>query len=393
MLNKKIGNLFEEENTSISSFILIKRIKKEKPIEDSFDVLSFKEIYEDNPYFKYIIEKTNNNLNENKNNENIKLFREISEFISINKITKEILEKIFLNGIADEISFLRPMIWKSLIGILSNSNLIKWKEKTEKNLKRYNQLKKENLVNYPNNLNSEEQKIIDIIEKDLNRTQTLINFLELKSRKNINETNFDILKRILFIYSKQHPEIKYIQGMNEIIFILYYIFEKDDNPFIINFVESDSYFSFETLMDEFKSIICIENNLRFSQLLIAKKINFIYQILESVDNELFNHFNNEKIQIETFIMKWFFVIFTQQFKIDILINLWDRIFTQKDKIEFLCFFTAAIFIKYKDILMKLDFIQIMNFFQNFGEHNDIKDINDIINKAIFIQNNYNSNYQ
>ena len=92
-------------------------------------------------------------------------------------------------------------------------------------------------------------------------------------------------------------------------------------------------------------------------------------------------------------MKWFFVIFTQQFKIDILINLWDRIFTQKDKIEFLCFFTAAIFIKYKDILMKLDFIQIMNFFQNFGEHNDIKDINDIINKAIFIQNNYNSNYQ
>ena len=180
--------------------------------------------------------------------------------------------------------------------------------------------------------------------------------------------------------------------MNEIIFILYYIFEKDENPFIINFVESDSYFSFETLMDEFKNIY-IDNNLRFSQLLIAKKINFIYQILESVDNELFNHFNNEKIQIETFIMKWFFVIFSQQFKIDILINLWDRIFTEKNKIAFLCFFIVAIFINYKDLLMKLDFIQIMNFFQNFGEYNEIKDINDIVNKAIFLQNNYNSNYK
>ena len=62
-----------------------------------------------------------------------------------------------------------------------------------------------------------------------------INFLKMKSKKNINETNFDILKKKLFIYSKEHPEIKYIKGMNEFIFILYYIFEKDDNPFIINF--------------------------------------------------------------------------------------------------------------------------------------------------------------
>ena len=43
--------------------------------------------------------------------------------------------------------------------------------------------------------------------------------------------------------------------------------------------------------------------------------------------------------------------------------------------------------------MKLDFIHIMNFFQNFGEYNEIKDINDIVNKAIFLQNNYNSNYK
>ena len=77
----------------------------------------------------------------------------------------------------------------------------------------------------------------------------------------------------------------------------------------------------------------------FSQLLIAKKINFIYQILESVDNELFNHFNNEKIQIDSFIMKWFFVIFTQQFKIDILINLWDRVFTKKDNIDIYVIFS------------------------------------------------------
>ena len=57
------------------------------------------------------------------------------------------------------------MIQKSLIKILPFSTLIKWKEKTEKNLKRYYQLKKENLINYTYNLNQEEQKVIEIKKK------------------------------------------------------------------------------------------------------------------------------------------------------------------------------------------------------------------------------------
>jgi hypothetical protein len=51
----------------------------------------------------------------------------------------------------------------------------------------------------------------------------------------------------------------------------------------------------------------------------------------------------------------------------------------------------AIFIKYKHLLMKLHFIQIMNFFQNFGQYIEMKDINDNINKVINLQNNYNLN--
>ena len=51
----------------------------------------------------------------------------------------------------------------------------------------------------------------------------------------------------------------------------------------------------------------------------------------------------------------------------------------------------AIFIKYKDLLMKLHFIPIMNFFQNFGQYIEMKDINDTINKVINLQNNYNLN--
>ena len=38
------------------------------------------------------------------------------------------------------------------------------------------------------------------------------------------EKHFEILNRILFIYGKLNPGIKYVQGMNEIMAPLYYVF-------------------------------------------------------------------------------------------------------------------------------------------------------------------------
>ena len=39
---------------------------------------------------------------------------------------------------------------------------------------------------------------------------------------NYLETHADMLHRILFIYAKLNPAIKYIQGMNEVLAVLYY---------------------------------------------------------------------------------------------------------------------------------------------------------------------------
>lgn len=57
--------------------------------------------------------------------------------------------------------------------------------------------------------------------------------------KNYIETHADILHRILFIYAKLNPGIKYIQGMNEVLAVIYYCYMKyddilDDNENIID---------------------------------------------------------------------------------------------------------------------------------------------------------------
>ena len=151
---------YNEEKTNIDSFVIINKIQK----SNSFTELSYKDYYEDNPLFENLIKQLNN-ISNSFSQETKEILNKIGDFIGKNRITNDILEKIIENGIPNEILSLRPLIWKALIGYLPISDLSKWKEKIIKNSKRYNQLKKENLINYQNILNQEEQKVFEIKKK------------------------------------------------------------------------------------------------------------------------------------------------------------------------------------------------------------------------------------
>ena len=104
-----------------------------------------------------------------------------------------------------------------------------------------------------------DQEIWDEIEKDVKRTRTEMNHFHLatdparcKSQEdlarlrhqgetkkadlkpedlaNYIEMHADVLHRILFIYAKLNPGIKYVQGMNEVLAVLYYCFTYYDKP-------------------------------------------------------------------------------------------------------------------------------------------------------------------
>ena len=372
---------YNEEINNIDSFVVINKIKK----TNSFTELSYKDYYEDNPLFENLIKQLNN-ISNSFPSETKEILNKIGDFIGKNRITNDILEKIIENGIPNEILSLRPLIWKALIGYLPISDLSKWKEKIIKNSKRYNQLKKETLLNYNNNenLSNEEKELLEQIDKDLPRTRGDVNFFKLYSKKNKKEKNYDIMRRILFIYAKQHPEINYIQGMNEIIAVIYYIFENDDNPFMINYTESDSYYTFEILLEEIKQVF-IMDDINFSQLFIVIEIKFIKNILQKLDKDLYNHFENENVSLETFLMRWLLVLFAQEFQLDTTINFWDRMFTQKNKINFLCYVSVSLLIYNRNLLLNMDCVGIMEFSKKFGEKFTGKEISEIVKKAIEIK--------
>ncbi len=66
--------------------------------------------------------------------------------------------------------------------------------------------------------------------------------LNAEDKEHYIETHADVLSRILFIHAKLNPGIKYVQGMNEILAILYFVFFDTDDPILTETLESDLFF-------------------------------------------------------------------------------------------------------------------------------------------------------
>ncbi len=366
------------------SFIDIKQIQErnEKINNQNQDFMT---IYEKNPLFEHLILHLKSYLNKNSSSLAEKSKVEcLSEFLKTNNFNNKILKQIIKNGIPNELPCLRAMLWKALIGYLPIDDLSQWKKTTLEHFKKYILLKKD-FPEFPNNITNENDlKIIIQINKDLPRTRYEIDFFKEKSKFSKNETNYDILRRILYIYSKRHPDVSYVQGMNEILAIIYYIYNLDENPYIKPFIESDTYYSFEVLMRDIKAIFMMDN-INYSQLFISMQIRQINDIISTVEPDLMKYFKKKNLTIDNFIMRWILVLFAQEFSLQTSIAFWDRLFTQKNKMRFICFISSAILIINKKKLMKMEMEEIIFWAQQFGSLVNDSNIDEIIKKTFEIK--------
>jgi hypothetical protein len=175
-----------------------------------------------------------------------------------------------------------------------------------------------------------------------------------------------ILVTVLFIFSKEHQEIGYKQGMNEICGIFLYVLNKkqiinpafllDENAFLYflfhsnnDYLEHDCYIMFNKFMsigfinffrysDEKYNISFLSNldpeqkkNLTKQQIInsddseIKKRIFLLYyDKFPLIDKNLFK-FMSEKVDPELFIFRWFLCVFTREFPLEQVVHLWDLV--------------------------------------------------------------------
>jgi len=390
--NKIEEKTYTVENTK-NTFLIVENENEDEEDKENFGFhdLSFKEIYMNDDLLSHVITHLNSFLSKNKNSdEKIVLnIQKISEFIKNNQFSDDIFENILLNGIPNNLHCLRPLVWKSLIGYLPPNDLSKWLSIVKNNYTFYKLIKKKYQY-YPEKIESaEDKKIKTQLEKDLPRTRSNVPFFKNKAnlKKESEETNYDIIKRILFLFAKEHS-IGYIQGMNEIASIIYYIFYNDDNPFFKKYIESDTYYCFSALMTEIEPVFHL-NDASYSQLFLTQQIKQINEILEQCDEELFNFFKEIDLSLDNFVIKWVMVLFAQEFKIDVAVNFWDRMFTQKYKMKFICFISVAILKKNREKLLGKELEDIAQWLKEMGNTINKIDINEIIKIAFEIKKEYN----
>ena len=337
---------------------------------------------EKNPLFEHLISHIKSYLKKKANDK--KTVECLSGFIK-NQLDNKVLKEIIKNGIPKQLPCLRALLWKAMIGYLPINDLSQWKKLTLENFKKYNSLKndyKDFDKKKPKDDN--DLRLINQITIDLPRTQFEVPFFKEKSKISKNETNYDVLKRILYIYARKHIDISYVQGMNEIVAVLYYIYNLDENPYIKPFIESDTYFSLELLLEEMKPILMM-NNENYSQLFVSLKIKEINQILSYVQPGLVKYFDKKDLIIDVFVIRWMLVMFTQNFTLETSISFWDRLLTQRNKTNFLCYISSAVLIINKKKLMKMEMEEIVEWAKDFGDIVNDKTVGEIVSTAFDIK--------
>jgi hypothetical protein len=187
----------------------------------------------------------------------------------------------------------------------------------------------------------------------------------LLNSKNSFETNADVMCRILFMFGKKYPQVRYVQGMNEILAPIYYAFSSDQNPYFYLNLEADSYICFENLMNEIQDIfIRSKDNTETG---IQTRIKNLNMLLKIVDKDVYSHFIEEKVEIQYFVFRWYTLFLTQEFEMPDIMRIWDSILSEDDKFEFLNMICLAIIKIRRTEVLQSDFAGIMLSLQNIDK--------------------------
>jgi hypothetical protein len=231
-----------------------------------------------------------------------------------------------------------------------------------------------------------DDKMWNEIAKDTRRTRSGMDFFQkspdvhFEDKENVHrvedEKHIDVLTRILYIYGKNHPDVSYTQGMNELLAPIYYCFANDQNPAFKGHAEADSYYCFLALMEELKESFI--QKFTDKGVGIQARIQAMDNLLKKVDKELWDYLNKYGVQSYLYSLRWLMLLLTQEFELAEILRLWDTLFGNSKKLEYLNYICVAMIEELKDRLLGTDdFCVLMTILQRENP----QDLDEILSDA------------
>ena len=217
----------------------------------------------------------------------------------------------------------------------------------------------------------DKEKSINLIDLDIERTFPYMGVFKKESQLGEN------LREILRIFVVSRPDIGYVQGLSYIAATLL------------------------LQMDKFQAFVCFMNIILNPNILpfylldeekIRKRLELFNDIFQINLPELYEHFKENEIMPEHYLLEWLMTLYTRNVFIDLAFRIWDIYMIE----GILALYKVAIVIFriHQNLYLKMEFSDIMNHLKNLenNQYNEDKFIEDM-NKVKFDEKIINKIHQ
>ncbi|KAK2182842.1 hypothetical protein NP493_334g03025 [Ridgeia piscesae] len=147
------------------------------------------------------------------------------------------------------------------------------------------------------------------------------------------EAHWEVVERMLFLYSKLNPGQGYVQGMNEIIGPIYYTFAADSSPQCQEYAEADTFWCFNQLMGEIRDNFI--KQLDDSHCGIGMLMDRLMTLLKEKDTALWVKLHQQDLKPQYYGFRWIMLLLSQEFPLPDVIRLWDSLLADENRFDFL----------------------------------------------------------
>ncbi|KAL3506421.1 hypothetical protein ACH5RR_031803 [Cinchona calisaya] len=173
----------------------------------------------------------------------------------------------------------------------------------------------------------QDTEVIEQIDRDVKRTHPDMNFFSGDS--SFAKSNQDSLRNILIVFAKLNPGIRYVQGMNEILAPLFYVFRNDHSEENSVSAEADTFFCFVELLSGFRDHFV--QQLDNSVVGIRSTITRLSLLLKEHDEELWRHLEvTTKVNPQFYAFRWITLLLTQEFNFADSLLIWDTLLSDPE---------------------------------------------------------------
>ncbi|KAB5516170.1 hypothetical protein DKX38_026818 [Salix brachista] len=173
----------------------------------------------------------------------------------------------------------------------------------------------------------QDSEIIEQIDRDVKRTHP--DMLFFSGDSSFAKSSQEALRNILIVFAKLNPGIRYVQGMNEILAPLFYVFKNDPDEEMEACAEADTFFCFVELLSGFRDHFC--QQLDNSVVGIRSTLTRLSQLLKEHDEELWRHLEvTTKVNPQFYAFRWITLLLTQEFNFADSIHIWDTLLSDPE---------------------------------------------------------------